>query len=160
MDPQLLPLDSAMRRNLPFRRCERRRLPNRLRAQILLRQGGRCFDCGTRLILGKFVFDHRPPLALRVDNENPNDPNRLVAICSVCDRQKTPRDIKEIARAKRLALNHEDHLERMREKVPGRPVPSKSQWKKLLRTVERPIAAPAGGTTCVGDRSENKHDDG
>jgi hypothetical protein len=55
-------------------------------------------DCGTRLILGKFVFDHRPPLGLRADGENPNDPDRLATICRVCNRQ-TPRDIKEIARA-------------------------------------------------------------
>ena len=54
-----------MRRKRPFVRCERRWIPGRLRAKILLRQEGRCADCGTRLILGFFVFDHRPPLALR-----------------------------------------------------------------------------------------------
>jgi hypothetical protein len=32
------------------------------------------------------------------------DPDRLVAICRTCDRQKTPRDMREIARSKRLAL--------------------------------------------------------
>jgi hypothetical protein len=129
-----------MPRKLPFRRCERRSLPNLLRAKIMLRQDGRCFDCGTRMRLGFFVFDHRPPLALRAETENANDPERLVAICQACDRQKTPRDMRDIARTKRLALDHQGFVDRMRDKVPGRPVPSKSQWKKL----ERSIGAPLG----------------
>ncbi len=69
-------------------------------------RAGRCFDCGTRMRLGFFVFDHRPPLALRAEDENANDPDRLVAICRTCDRQCTPRDMREIARTKRLALDH------------------------------------------------------
>ena len=130
-----------MPRKLPFRRCERRSIPNLLRAKIMLRQGGRCFDCGTRMRLGFFVFDHRPPLALRAEDENANDPDRLVAICRTCDRQKTPRDMREIARTKRLALDHKDFVERMRDKVPGRPVPSKSQWKKLIRSIRGPLGS-------------------
>jgi hypothetical protein len=112
-----------------------------LGAKIMLRQGGRCFDCGTRMRLGFFVFDHRPPLALRAEDENANDPDRLVAICRTCDRQKTPRDMREIARTKRLALDHKDFVDRMRDKVPGRPVPSKSQWKKLIRSIRGPLGS-------------------
>src|SRR4051794_18144150 len=56
----------------------------------MLRQEGRCANRGTRLILGFFVFDHRPPLALRADEEDANDPDRLAAICWTCDQQKTP----------------------------------------------------------------------
>ena len=58
-------------------RCERRSLPRRLKAEIILRQDGRCADCGTRLIMGFFVFDHRPPLALRAQDTDANDPERL-----------------------------------------------------------------------------------
>ena len=130
-----------MPHKLPFRRCERRPLPKLLAAKIMLRQGGRCFDCGTRMRLGFFVFDHRPPLALRAEDENANDPDRLVAICRTCDRQKTPRDMREIARTKRLALDHKDFVDRMRDKVPGRPVPSKSQWKKLIRSIRGPLGS-------------------
>jgi 5-methylcytosine-specific restriction endonuclease McrA len=90
-------------------------------------------------MLGKIVFDHRPPLALRVKGDNANDPDRLVAICTACDQRKTPRDIKEIARTKRLALNHQDFADRMLDKVPGRPVPSKCQWRRLVRSIERPL---------------------
>ncbi len=108
-----------MRRKPPFDRCERRWLPGRLRAEILLRQEGRCADCGTLLILGFFVFDHRPPLALRDREADANDPDRLAAICWTCNERKTPRDLKEIARAKRLAEKHQEHLERQRVKIPG-----------------------------------------
>ena len=124
-----------MDRKLPFNRCERRSLPDLLRAKIMLRQKGRCFDCGTRMILGKIVFDHRPPLALRVEGDDANDPDRIVAICRSCNQQKTPRDLRHIARTKRIARHHQDFLDRMRDKVPGRPVPSRSQWRKLLRRI-------------------------
>jgi hypothetical protein len=120
-----------MRRKRPFDRCERRWIPGQLRAAILLRQEGRCADCGTRLILGFFVFDHRPPLALRDQAEDANDPERLAAICWTCDQQKTPRDLTEIARAKRLAEKHQSFLDRQRGKVPGRRVPSRRQWNEL-----------------------------
>jgi 5-methylcytosine-specific restriction endonuclease McrA len=120
-----------MRRMFTFQPCRRRDLPALLRAQIMLRQNGRCFDCGTRLMLGRMIFDHRPPLALREQRDDANDPERLAAICRACDQQKTPRDLKKIAKTKRLALDHQDFVERMRDKVPGRPVPSKKQWRKV-----------------------------
>jgi 5-methylcytosine-specific restriction endonuclease McrA len=78
----------APKRFLP--RPPRRAIPGRLRVEIMLRQDGRCADCGTRLILGFFVFDHRPPLALRNEDEDPNEPDRLAAICWACNERKTP----------------------------------------------------------------------
>ena len=120
-----------MQRRPTFQPCERLYVPALPRAKIMLRQNGRCFDCGTRLMLGRIVFDHRPPLALRKQGDDANDPDRLAAICRTCDKQKTPRDLKQIAKAKRLALDHQDFVERMHDKIPGRPVPSKSQWQKL-----------------------------
>jgi hypothetical protein len=112
-------------------------VPALLRAKIMLRQNGRCFDCGARLMLGRIVFDHRPPLALRARNDDANDPDRLAAICRTCDKQKTPRDLKQIAKAKRLALDHQDFVERMSDKIPGRPVPSKSQWRKVKKEMTK-----------------------
>jgi hypothetical protein len=103
----------------------------RLKAEIMLRQEGCCADCGTRLILGFFVFDHRPPLASREQMKTRTIPDRLAAICWTCNERKTPRDLKEIARAKRLAERHQEHLERQSMKVPGRRLPSRSQWKRL-----------------------------
>ncbi|WP_407530618.1 HNH endonuclease [Methylobacterium oryzisoli] len=126
-----------MRRKPPFSRCERRTLPGRLRADIMLRQDGRCADCGSRLIIGFFVFDHRPPLALRSADDDANDPDRLAAICWACDQRKTRQDLREIARAKRLAEAHEDHLMRMRDKVAGRRAPTRKEWEAFERVLRR-----------------------
>ena len=93
----------------------------------MLRQEGRCADCSTRLILGFFVFDHRPPLALREPGAEVNDPALLAVICRTCHEQKTPTDLKEIAKTKRLADAHREFLVGQCEKVPGRPVPSRKQ---------------------------------
>jgi 5-methylcytosine-specific restriction endonuclease McrA len=125
-----------MQRKRPFPHAERRWIPGRLRAEIVLRQEGRCADCGTRLIQGVFVFDHRPPLALRDPADDINDPDRLAAICSTCDRQKTPRDLREIAKTKRMALKHQEFLEGQREKVPGRRLPSSKKRQELMRSAE------------------------
>src|SRR4051812_19439463 len=125
-----------MRRKRPFAGCKRLWVSNRLRAEIMLRQAGRCADCGTRLILGSFVFDHRPPLALREPGAGANDPDGIAAICSKCDQQKTPNDLKEISRAKRLALAQQDFVAQMREKVPGRRAPSRRQWQALGRLLK------------------------
>ena len=141
-----------MQRKRPFNPCQRLWIPHRLRAEIVLRQEGRCADCSTRLILGSFVFDHRPPLALREEGDDVNDPERLAAICSACDERKTPRDLKEIARTKRLALEHQEFLERRRTKVPGRRAPSRSQSHRLEQSLARLSGAfpdrdaePSGG---------------
>lgn len=126
-----------MERSHPFARCERRVIPRRLRAEIMVRQEGRCADCGTRLIIGFFVFDHRPPLALREEADDANDPERLAAICWTCDQQKTPKDLKEIAKTKRLAEKHQDFIARQGDKVPGRPVPSRKQRLVMERALKR-----------------------
>jgi hypothetical protein len=131
-------------------RCERRSLPRRLKAEIILRQAGRCADCGTRLIMGFFIFDHRPPLALRAEEADANDAERLAAICWACDQQKTPRDLKEIARNNRIARKHQDFVERQREKKPGRRLPTPSQWRKLERFVGQPL------TTKVADSDNDQ----
>jgi hypothetical protein len=150
-----------MQRKRPFDRCERRWIPGRLRAEILLSQEGRCADCGTRLILGFFVFDHRPPLALREPAEDANDPDQLAAICWTCDQQKTPRDLKEIARTKRLAEAHQSFTERQRDKVPGRRAPSRQQWTRLRQSIRNglgiaPPTESAGVPGCDTDREEER----
>ena len=92
----------AMHRPKHLTHCKRRAIPRGLKIKILLRQEGRCADCGIPMI-AECVFDHRPPLALRDVGDNPNDPNRLAAICHPCNKRKTVRDLRAIARARRLA---------------------------------------------------------
>ena len=110
-----------IRRTKPFASCARATIPRRIKLEIFLRQKGRCADCGTRLDVERIVFDHRPPLALRAPEEDPNDPEGLAAICPCCDRLKTSRDLAEIARTKRLAFTEAAYQVRMAEKVCGRP---------------------------------------
>jgi hypothetical protein len=141
-------------RKIALPRCERRPLPRRLRAEIILRQDGRCADCGTRLILGFFVFDHRPPLALRAEDAEANEPELLAAICWTCNQDKTPRDLKHIARTKRLALDHQDFLARQRQKVPGRRAPSRRQWRKLEREAGAPLAVETRPLETDADKRE------
>ena len=102
-----------MRRSKPLH-CQRRALPCTLKVEIILRQNGCCADCGAHLTIGGFVFDHRPPLALRDVGEDANDPQCLAAICTKCDADKTPRDLKEIARVKRRGPTYNQTLERQR----------------------------------------------
>jgi hypothetical protein len=61
--------------------------------------------------------------------------------------------MREIARTKRLALDHQDFVDRMRDKVPGRPVPSKSQWRKLQRSIGSPLILPIELTQSDGSGS-------
>ena len=131
-----------LRRKLPYDHCQRRTIPARLRAEIVLRQEGRCADCASRLIPGSFVLDHRPPLALRALGEDPNDPDRLAAICQRCDEHKTPRDLKAIAKTKRLAQAEAEFVERLGEKRPGRRAPTRKQWAEIQRDLEREREKP------------------
>jgi hypothetical protein len=68
---------------------------------LIRRQDGCCADCTIRLVDGSYVFDHRPPLALRDVHADANDPNLLAVICQDCNKAKTARDLKEIARFRR-----------------------------------------------------------
>jgi hypothetical protein len=87
-----------------YSHCRRRAIPWPIKVQILVRQGSCCADCGARLAMGSFVFDHRPPLALREAYDDANDPERLAAICLSCNGWKTRRDLRDIAQAKRYGL--------------------------------------------------------
>ena len=124
-----------MQRKRSFLSPERRSVPRRVRAEIMLRQQGRCADCGTRLILGFIVFDHRPPIRLRDEGDDVSDPDRLAAICWTCDKQKTPKDLGSIAKDKRIAEKHQDFLERQAGKVPGRRVPSRKERQQIERII-------------------------
>jgi hypothetical protein len=126
------------RKLVPTDSCQRRYLPTKLKAEIMLRQDGRCADCDTRLILGFFVFDHGPPLALRDSTADANDPDRLAAICWSCNELKTPKDLKEIAKSKRIAEKHQAFLAQQAEKQPGRRLPTPAQERPLQRILPVP----------------------
>src|SRR5918993_5170574 len=101
-------------RRLSIPHCRRRATPWGLKLDIVLRQNGFCADCAGQLTAGALVFDHRPPLALREVWDDANDPERLAAICMPCNGQKTPPDLRQIARVKRHGFTYNELLERRR----------------------------------------------
>ncbi len=45
-----------MHRKKPFASCARTAIPRRIKVDVLLRQQGRCADCGTRLDVERLVL--------------------------------------------------------------------------------------------------------
>ena len=139
LQPQIAQ-ETAMPRSRKLPHCRRRTLPNRLKAEIILRQDGRCTDCGTRLVIGHFVFDHRPPLALRDVCADANHPELLAAICMSCDKQKTQQDLRDIARVKRRGFTYNQFLALERLNVVRRGPPSSTDMTRL-KSGEHPRTA-------------------
>ena len=96
--PALIVAAPSWRHHLPrsnkFPHCQRRTLPSRLKAMLIRRQDGCCADC-TIAVDRSYVFDHRPPLALREVHSDANDPNLLAVICQDCNKAKTVRDFRD-----------------------------------------------------------------
>jgi hypothetical protein len=105
-----------------------------VKLEIVLRQNGFCADCGSQLTAGALVFDHRPPLVLREVWDDPNDADRLAAICMPCNGQETRRDLRQIAHVKRRGFTYNEHLERRRL---SRPVTSREVSHHDLESTER-----------------------
>jgi 5-methylcytosine-specific restriction endonuclease McrA len=110
--------------------CRRRPVPRWLKRDILERQSGRCADCSSCLTQGSLIYDHRPPLGLRPVSADPNDPELLAAICRACDRHKTSKDLREIARAKREERYLLRYPRRYTREVTFdvSPLPGRSDW--------------------------------
>jgi 5-methylcytosine-specific restriction endonuclease McrA len=87
------------------------------RSSILERQGNACARCGMGLYPFPFEIDHVLPLALGGSNE----PGNLEALCLHCHKAKTARDIKAIAKAKRIAKREAGENKRSR-KIAGKPL--------------------------------------
>ena len=119
-------------REHPFSR-KRDHLPTKIRIAVVDRQDGRCASCGCLLGPDFTEVDHHPPLALRADQNDPNDPARLQALCSPCHEKKTSGDMRQIAKAKRQMLREQEHRAFVAMKVPGRPRPPASIRKWRLR---------------------------
>ena len=75
------------------------------KAQAFARANGCCEgdNCGARLTPGKFRYDHRVPCQMGGDNSLEN----CTVLCLACDLgQKTPQDLRDIAKAKRIERKH------------------------------------------------------
>lgn len=85
-----------------------RNMTEQRRARIFDRDHGRCQKCTRKLRVGDdWDVDHRIPLACGGTDDDDN----LQVLCGWCHDDKTPDDIKNAAKAKRLFT---------KSKVPGR----------------------------------------
>jgi 5-methylcytosine-specific restriction protein A len=78
---------------------DRRSFSQKKRAEICLRQGGKC-GCGEKLQLGQYEIDHIQALVHDGDNEDDN----LRAICRDCHKAKTRKDVQGRAHHDRIAV--------------------------------------------------------
>jgi 5-methylcytosine-specific restriction enzyme A len=75
------------------------------KAQAFARAAGVCEGegCGARLTIGKFRFDHRIPDQMGGDNSIDN----CTVLCLACDLgRKTPHDLRDISKVKRIESKH------------------------------------------------------
>ena len=91
---------------------DRRSFSQKKRAEIVLRQNGRCAMCGSKLQPGKFEIDHIAALI----HSGTNDDDNLRAICAIpCHRNKSRADVHARAKADRIAAGGKQRR--------GRPFP-------------------------------------
>ena len=112
----------------------RREFPRKVMVAAFRRADGRCegAECGARLTVGKFRYDHIVPDAL---GGEPTLENCQV-ICMACDSQKTPADLTRLAKAKRIEARHVGAKPRASRPMPGG---RGSRWKRKVggQVVER-----------------------
>jgi 5-methylcytosine-specific restriction protein A len=78
------------------------KIPDKVKARIVLRQGGLCAITGQRLRPGHFDFDHELPLCLGGAHSEAN----LRAIVREAHKAKTVEDVKRKAKADRIRIKH------------------------------------------------------
>ena len=77
-------------------------ISGRRKLAIWEREHGKCMVCATKLLPGKFIFEHVRPLGL--GGEDTDDNIRLT--CKGCASEKTKADMAAITKAKRQKAAH------------------------------------------------------
>lgn len=78
------------------------RIPNRVRSRLLLRSGGRCERCISRIVVGRWNADHRQAII----NGGENRESNLQVLCLNCHTVKTKADVAEKSKINRIRLKH------------------------------------------------------
>jgi 5-methylcytosine-specific restriction enzyme A len=104
----------------------RREFSRTTKALAFQRANGKCEgeNCGARLTVGKFAYDHNNPDGLTGEPTLEN----CVVLCNACHSFKTKRDVANIARAKRREARH---IGAHRSANPL-PCGKTSKWKKKM----------------------------
>lgn len=99
------------------------------RARIWMRDDGLCYLCGLKIGLGEaYDIEHVIPWALSFDD---SDENLKLAHKEGCHKDKSRKDVKAIAKAKRMAGEHGQQARRKKENY--RPMPSRGFDKTVTR---------------------------
>lgn len=96
---------------------KRRPIPSALRRVVIEAAKGRCAACGEPT--EAFEVDHYAPVALG----GTNDLSNLQALCPPCHKVKTRKDVKDIAKSKRIRAKRLGvRPKRWKRKLSGRAV--------------------------------------
>lgn len=99
------------------------------KAQAFVRAAGQCEGvvdgqrCAAKLTPGKFAYDHVVADGLRKDNSLDN----CAVLCVACHAEKTPDDVRAIAKAKRIERKHNGIRKRSTF-----PCSRDSRWRKKI----------------------------
>jgi 5-methylcytosine-specific restriction protein A len=102
----------------------RKEFSTKTKALAFQRADGRCEECGFRLTVGKYHYDHANPDGLT----GVNDLGNCRVLCVACHREKTREDVGNIAKAKRR------YAKDIGAKASRNPMPGgrSSKWKRKL----------------------------
>ncbi len=101
------------------------------KVQAWIRSGGRCEYCGVLIRYGpKYVrsgaqFDHE----IAIGNGGDNSLKNCKVACRACHDEKTPQDVKSIAKGKRV---HRKHINATapKQRIPSRGFPKREKESK------------------------------
>ena len=99
-------------------------LSGRRKLAIWEREKGCCMECGVKLMTGQFIYEH--VRALELGGTDTDDNIRLT--CKPCAKEKTKKDHKMAAKAKRVKQNYLG-LKQSRSPLPCGKM---SKWKKKM----------------------------
>jgi 5-methylcytosine-specific restriction endonuclease McrA len=103
---------------------KRGNLSQRRKLGIWEREGGKCMICSVKLMTGQFIFEH--VRALELGGTDTDENIRLT--CKACATEKTKKDHKMAAKAKRTKASH---LGMKGSKSPL-PCGKTSKWKRKM----------------------------
>lgn len=111
-----------------FTKTPRQRLTDQQRAKLFLDRGGRCEGpCGRKLSSADvWHLDHRVSL----ENGGSNSEDNLQVLCEWCHGDKTPRDRRQAAKGRAVAVACVIPTSQRQKKGPPMPGSRRSKWKR------------------------------